>query len=81
MSKRIGAAAAWRLRAAAGTSRDTIVTSGVTTVPALAIPGRASPIAKLSRSFLMTTRVRRNVTERSFAFKAEDPLRIQSLHG
>ena len=79
MSKWIGAAAAWRLRTPAATSRETIVTFGVTTVPALAIPGRASPIAVMSRSFLMTTRVWRTVTERSFAFKAEDPLRIQSL--
>ena len=79
MSNRIGAAAACSVRAPAGTSRDTIVTFGVTTVPALATPGRASTIAEMSRSFLMRTRVRRTVPDRCFAFKSADPLRIQSL--
>src|SRR5262245_43726308 len=69
MSNRIGAAAACSVRAPAGTSRDTIVTFGVTTVPALAKPGRASPIAEMSRSFFMEDPGRAN--------RARPVLRVQ----
>src|SRR5437763_12181191 len=56
MSNRIGAVAAWSLRAPNGTSREIIVTFGVTTVPALATPGRARPIQRMRSSFFITSR-------------------------